>query len=156
SVLTAESRMMKAVCPTHAQAPSPIVRPLAWVRALRRLLAPLLAVWLALAAGLAVAADGVVIALVGSVIAQRTDSVGAAPTTRALSVGSELSQGDLVRTGKDGRTQIRFSDGGLVSLQPGTDFRIDEYRFDAVTERSFFSLLRGALRSATGAIGKRD
>lgn len=145
---------MKAACPTHAETRSPIARPLAWARALRRLLAPLLAVWLALAAGWAVAADGVVIALVGSVVAERTDS--AAPATRALSVGSELSQGDLVRTGKDGRAQIRFSDGGLVSLQPGTDFRIDEYRFDAATERSFFSLLRGALRSATGAIGKRD
>lgn len=147
---------MQAACPTHAEATSPIARSLAWVRALRRFAAPLLAIWLALAAGWAVAADGVVIALVGSVSAERADAAGGAPTTRALGVGSELSQGDLVRTGPDGRTQIRFSDGGLVSLQPATDFRIDEYRFDAANERSFFSLLRGALRSATGAIGKRD
>lgn len=60
---------MQAACPTHAEATSPIARPLAWARALRRFAAPLLAIWLALAAGWAVAADGVVIALVGSVSA---------------------------------------------------------------------------------------
>src|SRR5690606_9911321 len=44
----------------------------------------------------------------------------------------------------------------IFSLQPRTVFRIDDYQFDAQEQRGFFSLLRGALRTATGQIGKRD
>ena len=60
----------------------------------------------------------------------------------------ELFANDLVITGADGRAQIRFTDGAIVSLQPRTEFRIDEYRFDAQAQRGVFTLLRGALRTA--------
>jgi hypothetical protein len=57
-------------------------------------------------------------------------------------------------------TQLRFTDGAMVSLQPQTtQFRIDAYEFKGQpdgSEKGFFSLLKGAMRTITGAIGKAD
>lgn len=77
---------------------------------------------------------------------------------RALARGESVSAGEMVDTG-GGRAQLRFTDGAMVSLQPQTQFRIDAYEFKGQadgSERSFFSLLKGALRTITGAIGKTD
>jgi hypothetical protein len=52
---------------------------------------------------------------------------------------------------------LRFSDGAYVSLQPDTQFRVDEYRYDGKTdgsERGFFSLVKGGLRTITGLVGR--
>ncbi len=69
--------------------------------------------------------------------------------------GTTLTSGDRVVTRADGRIELRFSDGALVALQPNTEFRIDDYRFDVVEQRGFFSLVKGGLRTVSGAIGKR-
>jgi hypothetical protein len=82
-------------------------------------------------------------------------AVGADGASRPLSKGSALETGDLIQT-MGGRAQIRFSDGGFVSLQPNTEFRIDEYVYEGKTdgsEKGFFSLIKGGLRAITGAIG---
>ncbi|NLD68747.1 MAG: hypothetical protein GX644_08020, partial [Limnobacter sp.] len=118
-----------------------------------RLVPMLVAGWIGLAGSAALAADAIVLSVAGTATAE---GAPAAPGLRALRNGSELFEGDVVRTGDDGRVQFRFTDGGLVSLQPRTEFRIDEYRHGGASQRSFFSLLRGALRTATGAIGRRD
>lgn len=83
-------------------------------------------------------------------------AVTAAGVQRELSRGSELNAGDTIRTGDNARAQLRFSDGGMMSLQPKTDFRIDEYKYEGKIdgeERSFFSLIRGGLRTISGLIG---
>ena len=54
---------------------------------------------------------------------------GAATTFAALGKGAELIAGDTVFT-HSGRAQLRFTDGAFVSLQPNSEFRIDEYRFE--------------------------
>jgi hypothetical protein len=75
---------------------------------------------------------------------------------RPLARGAELDSGDVVRT-NNGRAQIRFTDGAYVSLQPNTEFGIREYRYENKTdgsERGFFGLLKGAMRTVTGAIGR--
>ena len=75
---------------------------------------------------------------------------------RPLTRGTELDNGDVVRT-NNGRAQIRFTDGAYVSLQPNTEFGIREYRYDNRAdgnERGFFGLLKGAMRTVTGAIGR--
>ena len=77
---------------------------------------------------------------------------------RALPKGGEVRSGETVSTG-DGRAQLSFTDGAIVSLQPKTDFRIDEYTFveaDPGKEKGFFSLLKGALRTITGRVGKAN
>ena len=74
---------------------------------------------------------------------------------RRLVRGSRINSGDTIKTSR-GRAQLRFSDGGYTSLAPNTEFRIDDYQDaeEPSRARSFFSLLKGGLRTITGAIGK--
>jgi hypothetical protein len=86
-------------------------------------------------------------------------AVSAAGVQRSLSKGAEVGSGDAVLTGDGGRAQLRFSDGGMVSLQPGSEFRIDSYQFSGKEdgqEKGFFSLLKGGLRSITGLVGRTN
>ena len=84
--------------------------------------------------------------------------VGASGQARALQKGAPIEQGDLVST-NEGRVQLRFTDGAYVSLQPRTQFRVDEYRWEGKadgSERGFFSLLKGGLRTITGVVGRTN
>lgn len=86
----------------------------------------------------------------------RVEAVTADGSRRALSKGSQISEGDAINTAPGARVQLRFSDGGFVSLQPNTVFRVDQYNFKNKTdgsEKGFFSLLKGSLRAITGSIG---
>lgn len=77
---------------------------------------------------------------------------------RTLARGADINEGDTVNT-EQGRVQLKFRDGALVSLQPRTAFRIDEYAFRGTadgSEKGFFSLLRGGLRTITGVIGRSN
>ena len=71
-------------------------------------------------------------------------------------VGEIVRPGDRVLTGADGRVELRFLDGAVLAVQPGSDFRIEAYRFDADGERSFLQLVKGAIRTVSGVIGKRN
>ena len=78
--------------------------------------------------------------------------------SRPLVKGAEVASGETVDTG-GGRAQLRFTDGAQVSLAPQTQFRIDDYRFSGKadgSEKGFFSLLKGALRTITGAVGRTN
>ncbi len=82
--------------------------------------------------------------------------VDTAGVERSLKKGSTIREGDTIRTAR-GRAQLRFTDGSRTALLPNTEFRVDEYRFDGAEtpeSRSFFSLVKGGLRTITGAIGK--
>jgi hypothetical protein len=82
---------------------------------------------------------------------------GANGQQRALRRGTELDKGDTIRTDANARAQIRFADGAYISLQPNTEFAIKDYNFDGKadgTERSFFALAKGAMRTVTGLIGR--
>lgn len=77
----------------------------------------------------------------------------------SLAKGAELNSGETVRTGSGGRAQLRFDDGAMLSLQPQSEFRLDDYHYAgqaSTKERSFFSLLKGGLRTITGLIGRGD
>lgn len=69
--------------------------------------------------------------------------------------GTPIQPGDLIRLGSRSNAQIRLSDESIVALRAGTELRIDAYTYtgNAEENRSFFSLLRGGLRTVTGAIG---
>ena len=75
---------------------------------------------------------------------------------RPLAKGSEINVGDTIDIA-EGRAQVRFTDGAYASLQPQTQFRVDEYRYEGKadgSEKGFFSLLKGGLRTITGVIGR--
>lgn len=89
--------------------------------------------------------------VIGNVTASSPDG-----TSRSLRRGDAINGGDRIET-RGGRLQIRFSDGGFVALQPNTVFGVDQYLYanKPPEETSlFFSLLRGGMRTVTGAIGK--
>ena len=78
--------------------------------------------------------------------------------TRSLDKGAEIGSGETIDTGS-GRAQVRFTDGAQVSLQPQTQFRIDDYRFNGKadgSEKGLFSLIRGGLRTITGLVGRNN
>ena len=78
--------------------------------------------------------------------------------SRPLARGAEIASGEMIDTGS-GRAQVRFTDGAQVSLAPQTQFRIDDYRFTGKAdgnEKGFFSLLKGAMRTITGLVGRSN
>ena len=123
-----------------------------------QLLGVLLLVLYAVSPASSVAQDGVV----GADAAQVLVSQGASTLIRQSSVSSPvrtdvpLRSGDRIRTGADGHIQLRFTDGALISIHPDSDFRIERYAFDLVNQNSFFELAKGAIRTVSGRIGKRD
>ncbi len=86
------------------------------------------------------------------------NAVGTDGKARPLTKGAEIQQGETVDTGA-GRAQVRFTDGGYVSLQPQTQFRLDTYGYDKDDPKKnsiVMNLLKGGLRSITGLIGKTN
>lgn len=112
----------------------------------------LLAASVAMLSGAALAETaGRVSFVTGDVTASTADG-----STRTLRRGDVINGGDKIST-RAGRLQIRFTDGGFVSLQPNTIFGVDEYLYtNRKPEESslFFSLLQGGMRTITGTIGK--
>lgn len=83
---------------------------------------------------------------------------GANGAVRPAARGEQIFSGETVTTAA-GRVQIRLTDGSLVSLIPNTAYKIDEYQYSGQvdgSERGFFRLIKGGLRTVTGAIGKGD
>ena len=77
---------------------------------------------------------------------------------RALKRGDVFGPGDTVVT-RNGRTQLRFTDGGRAALQPNTEYRIEDYHFEGSqdgNEKSFMNLVRGSVRLVTGLIGRSN
>ncbi len=75
-----------------------------------------------------------------------------------LAKGQPIESGDSIVTGGGGQAQLRFSDGGLVSLAPNSQFNISNYAdADDPAKDSFaVNLFRGGMRAITGLIGKRN
>jgi FecR-like protein len=91
---------------------------------------------------------------IGNVTVTGSDGRG-----RPLTKGAEVKSGDKILSSADGRAQIRFSDGGYVSLQPNTEFDIKEYRYSGKTdgtESALFGLFKGAMRTVTGLVGRTN
>lgn len=110
--------------------------------------------FLALLAFLAPAwAAGTVTHLVGTLSVKRGDG-----SVRLLSVKSEVIKGDILQTERDSYAQIKFTDGGVVTLKPNTQMVVQDYKFDTqkpAEDGLAFNLVKGGLRAVTGLVGKR-
>ena len=108
---------------------------------------------LGLAWGAALANTGTVAQLSGTLSVVKADG-----SVRILSQKSEVVSGDTVNTQKDSYAQIKFTDGGSITLKPNTSVKIQQFRFkqEEPKEDSFvFGLVKGGLRAVTGLVGKR-
>lgn len=90
--------------------------------------------------------------VVGEVTLRRA---GQQPT--GMVKGAKLLQGDLIETRNDSEAHVAFDDGGYLAIRPNSTVRIAQYVVTGdVTDTATIDLIRGALRSVTGWIGKLD
>ena len=85
-------------------------------------------------------------------------AVNAAGQARPLGKGAQIEQGETIAT-NNGRAQLRFTDGAYMSLQPQSEFRIDQYLYEGKedgSEKGLFSLIKGGLRTITGFVGRTN
>ncbi len=85
-------------------------------------------------------------------------AISADGKSRALAKGSEIEVGETIST-QAGRAQLRFSDGAYMSLQPQTEFKVEEFKFSGKPEASdniVMNLLKGGMRTITGLIGRNN
>lgn len=78
---------------------------------------------------------------------------------RELKRRSPIYRADTLWVGDNGFLQLRFTDGALVSLRPGSELKVKEYRFEGKedgSEKAVFDLVKGGLRTITGAIGRSN
>lgn len=103
----------------------------------------------------ALAADGVgtVMNLDGTLTAKTPDG-----SLKALAVKSVISPGDTLITGRDSYARIKFPDGAEFSLNPKTQFKVEDYHYNVQQpekDSAGFNLLKGGLRAISGLIGHR-
>ncbi|EAR62377.1 FecR family protein [Neptuniibacter caesariensis] len=78
---------------------------------------------------------------------------------RKLKRQSSVYTTDTISTGAKSVLQLRFTDGSRLSLREESLFEVAEYRFDRDKPekgRSVYKLLKGGLRTITGAISDAD
>lgn len=90
----------------------------------------------------------------GEVSATGTDG-----RSRPLKKGAEVLVGETVIT-RTGRAQLRFADGAFMSLQPGTEFKIEAFHFSGgkgdAKDGVVMNLVKGGLRTVTGLVGSAN
>lgn len=97
---------------------------------------------------------GTVTQLAGVLTARKGDGA-----VKILGPMSGVESGDLLSTGANSYAQLKFSDGGAMTMRPNTQLRIDDYKFQQAKpqeDNAFFRLLKGGLRAVTGLVGKRN
>jgi hypothetical protein len=105
------------------------------------------------AADASAASAGTITQLSGTLAVQRSDG-----SIRLLSQKSDVGQGDTLTTQSDSYAQVKFADGGLVTMKPNTRMKLDNFNYDSEQpdkDNIAYSLLKGGLRFVSGLIGKR-
>lgn len=76
---------------------------------------------------------------------------------RPLASGASVNEGETIITGRDSLAVVAFPDNARVTLQPGSQLVIRNYRYDKDQPgkgESVLELIRGGLRAVSGLIGK--
>ena len=90
----------------------------------------------------------------GPLVARRADG-----TVRVLAQNSTVEQGDMLVSEKGTYAMIKFVDNGEITLRPNTQFKIENFSYEAAkpeSDSAIFTLFKGGLRSITGLLGKRN
>ncbi len=82
---------------------------------------------------------------------------GVSGKTDSVYIGQQILAGQTLNTSVDGEVHVVTVDGGFIALRRNTSFRVDEYKAEGnSSDKIFMSLLKGAIRSITGWIGKHN
>ncbi|MBM3856305.1 MAG: FecR domain-containing protein, partial [Verrucomicrobia bacterium] len=109
---------------------------------------------LALASSAVFANSGQITHLSGTLSAKKADG-----SVRILSLRSEIAAGETLTTEKDTYANVRFADGGNMTIKPNSSIRFEKLVYDPSRpkEDSFAAtLIAGGLRMITGLIGQRS
>ena len=118
------------------------------------LIAILVAAALAAGSSAVLANTGQVTHLSGTLSVKKTDG-----SVRILSPRSQIAAGDTVTTEKDTYANIRFADGGNMTIKPSTSIKIEQLSYDPSkpqTDSFAATLIAGGLRMITGLLGQRS
>ena len=94
-----------------------------------------------------------VVLVQGNISAQQGDA------KRVLARNSSLYNGDLLTSENHATAQILFLDGGIITLNANTEFKITEFTWNGAedgSEKAFFELVKGGFRAASGKIGHKN
>ncbi|HKU07595.1 MAG TPA: FecR family protein [Bradyrhizobium sp.] len=103
---------------------------------------------------------GKVIAATGAVSIERASAVVVQASTAGQAdqtkVGDLVYQGDVVKTGADGRIGINFADGSSFNLSSNARMALDEFVYDpnGKSNSTFFNLTSGTMTFVAGGIAK--
>ena len=95
-----------------------------------------MAVALACMGSAALAADATIQQLSGTISVQKADG-----SVRLLTRQSEVGKGDTLNTEKDSYAQVKFNDGGVVTLKPNTRIKIDDFNFDEKQQEQLIQMI---------------
>ena len=85
------------------------------------------------------------------------ERVGSDGVAKPLAQGGLIFEGDLIRAARDSHAQLVMSDDALIALRPDTSLQLKRYAYagrEDGGERAVLELIKGGLRSVTGAIGR--
>jgi len=119
----------------------------------KRIAGALLAGGIALISSAVFADNGAVSQLSGTLSVRKADG-----SVRILSQKSAIQPGDTINTQRDSYAQIKFPDGGQITLKPNTSVKLDRFNFSQAEPKKdsmVFGLIKGGMRAVTGLVGKR-
>ena len=103
-------------------------------------------------------AIGKIVVATGSVSIERASAVVVQASTagQETKVGDIVYQGDVVKTGADGRVGINFADGSSFNLSTNARIALDEFVYDpnSKANSTFFNLTSGTITFVAGNIAK--
>lgn len=103
---------------------------------------------------------GVCLDKIGTVVAAQggLKAVGADQNERILAKGSPVFLGDTLMTDDTAKGQIRFTDGTVILLIPGSQYSVDSYSATRTMGKNQYvaKLSQGGVRVSTGFIAKRN
>jgi len=100
-----------------------------------------------------------------AVVSGRASATSSDGITRLLNDGDPIYAGDLIITGGNSYADLDFEDGGVLTLRPFSQVRVEAFHFEAashevdqsaqapVFETAVFHLLKGGFRAVSGLIG---
>jgi hypothetical protein len=77
---------------------------------------------------------------------------------RKLTLGGPVYEGDVLTTEKKSYAVVAFRDEGRISLQEGSVFHVEKFKYDKAKseENAVLKLLKGGVRVVTGWIGRAN
>ena len=76
--------------------------------------------------------------------------------SQALKIGNPVYSGDRITTAENSRLILEMEDGAEIHLKPASSIRLTDYQYkpnSSQPSRSILDLVKGGLRTITGAIG---